>query len=170
MRVPLSSAALYRYRRRDRLRVRPLPPAQFPICAAPPRSGRPQAYVADARPDHGALDCLVGGVIDLRKVEQSWDETLRMTAAIRPEQSPRRRFYAPARRLPSAERLGQGAARDRLSRTDPVNPRLDLRSGAQASFQRRAQQGRGQKSARPCQAASSIVKFFPGHLTSLRCR
>ena len=44
---------------------------------------------------------------------------------------------------------GQGAARDRLSRTDPLHPRLDLRSGAQTPFQRRAQQGRGQKRARP---------------------
>ena len=34
--------------------------------------------------------------------------------------------------------VGQGAARDRLSRTDPFHPPLDLRSGAQGPFQRRA--------------------------------
>ena len=40
-------------------------------------------YVVDRRADHGALNCLIGGAIDLRKIEENWDETLRMTASIR---------------------------------------------------------------------------------------
>jgi Tn3 transposase DDE domain len=40
-------------------------------------------YVADGHADHGALDSLIGGVINLCKIEENWDETLRMTASIR---------------------------------------------------------------------------------------
>jgi TnpA family transposase len=40
-------------------------------------------YVVDRRADHGALDCLIGGAINFRKIEENWDETLRMTASIR---------------------------------------------------------------------------------------
>ena len=47
-------------------------------------------YVVDRRADHGALDCLIGGAINLRKIEENWDETLRMTARSGPERSRRR--------------------------------------------------------------------------------
>ena len=40
-------------------------------------------YDVDRRADHGALDCLIGGAINLRKIEENWDETLRITASIR---------------------------------------------------------------------------------------
>ncbi len=40
-------------------------------------------YVTDDHADHGALDSLIGGVINLSKIEENWDETLRMTASIR---------------------------------------------------------------------------------------
>jgi TnpA family transposase len=40
-------------------------------------------YVAAGHADHGALDSLIGGVINLSKIEENWDETLRMTASIR---------------------------------------------------------------------------------------
>ena len=33
-------------------------------------------YVVDRRADHDALDCLIGGAINLRKIEENWDETL----------------------------------------------------------------------------------------------
>jgi TnpA family transposase len=39
-------------------------------------------YVADGHADHGALDSMIGGVINLCKIEEM-DETLRMTASIR---------------------------------------------------------------------------------------
>src|ERR1700686_3617739 len=110
--------------------IRALPPAGVPVCAAPPRSGRPQALChrrprrprrprfADRRrhqsfqnrgklgrdPSHDGLD-------------QGWNG--RTVGA-----------SAPASCLSPAERPGQGSARDRFSRADPVHPRLDLRSGA----------------------------------------
>ena len=40
-------------------------------------------YVVDRRANHGVLDCLIGGAINLRRIEENWDETLRMTASIR---------------------------------------------------------------------------------------
>jgi TnpA family transposase len=40
-------------------------------------------YVAEGRADHGALAPLIGGVLNLRKVEANWDETLRMAASIK---------------------------------------------------------------------------------------
>ena len=40
-------------------------------------------YVVDRRADHDALDGLIGGAINLRKIEENWDETLRITASIR---------------------------------------------------------------------------------------
>ena len=40
-------------------------------------------YVAEAHADHGALDSLIGGVINLCKIEENWDEALRMAASIR---------------------------------------------------------------------------------------
>jgi TnpA family transposase len=40
-------------------------------------------YIVDRRADYGALDCLIGGAINLRKIEENWDEILRMTASIR---------------------------------------------------------------------------------------
>ena len=40
-------------------------------------------YIVDRRADYGALDCLIGGAINLRKIEEKWDEILRMTASIR---------------------------------------------------------------------------------------
>jgi TnpA family transposase len=40
-------------------------------------------YVTDDHADRGALDSLIGGVINLSKIEKNWDETLRMTASIR---------------------------------------------------------------------------------------
>ena len=83
MRAPWSSGSTIPIRRRDRGRVRALPPARVPVCAAPPRSVRPQRYVVDRRADHGALDCLIGGAINLRKIEENWNETLRITASIR---------------------------------------------------------------------------------------
>ena len=41
------------------------------------------SYVADGHVDHGALDSMIGGVINLCNIEENWDETLRMTASIR---------------------------------------------------------------------------------------
>ena len=40
-------------------------------------------YVAEGHADHGGLDSLIGGVINLSKIEENWDETLRVTASIR---------------------------------------------------------------------------------------
>jgi len=40
-------------------------------------------YIVDRRADYGALNCLIGGAINLRKIEENWDEILRMTASIR---------------------------------------------------------------------------------------
>jgi TnpA family transposase len=40
-------------------------------------------YVVDRRADHGTLNCLIGGAINFRRIEENWDETLRMTASIR---------------------------------------------------------------------------------------
>ena len=40
-------------------------------------------YIVDGRADYGALDCLIGGAINLRKIEENWDEILRMTASVR---------------------------------------------------------------------------------------
>ena len=91
-------------------------------------------YVAEGHADHGGLDSLIGGVINLSKIEENWDETLRVTASIRAG-TVAFSASAPASCLSPAERSGQGAARDRMSRTDPVHPRLDFRSGAQAPFQ-----------------------------------
>jgi hypothetical protein len=95
-------------------------------------------------------DGLIGGVIHLRKIEENWGRgSPRDGLNQGRERSPPAVLLAPAGCLSPAERPRQGAARDRLSRTHPVHPRMDLRSGAQAPFQRRAQQGRGQKRARP---------------------
>jgi hypothetical protein len=40
-------------------------------------------YVVDRRANDGVLDCLIGGAINLRRIGENWDETLRMTASIR---------------------------------------------------------------------------------------
>ena len=40
-------------------------------------------YIVDRRADYGPLDCLIGGAINLQKIEENWDEILRMTASIR---------------------------------------------------------------------------------------
>jgi TnpA family transposase len=40
-------------------------------------------YVASSRADYGALDPLIGGVVNLRIIEENWDEVLRMAASIR---------------------------------------------------------------------------------------
>ena len=47
-------------------------------------------YVVDRRANHGVLDCLIGGAINLRRIEENWDETLRMTASIRAGRASRR--------------------------------------------------------------------------------
>jgi TnpA family transposase len=40
-------------------------------------------YVAEGHADHGALDSLIGGIINLCRIEENWDEILRMAASIR---------------------------------------------------------------------------------------
>jgi hypothetical protein len=54
--------------------------------------------------------------------------------ALRPPQSHRRRFLRRLAAYPRQNALARALPRDRLSRTDPVHPRLDLRSGAKAPF------------------------------------
>ena len=40
-------------------------------------------YVADGRTDYGALDSLIGGVVNLRVIEENGNKVLRMAASIR---------------------------------------------------------------------------------------
>jgi hypothetical protein len=81
--LPRHPRALYRYRRGDE--------HVFGLCRLlgfrfAPR-GRDLAdrrlYVADDHADYDSLDSLIGDVIYLSKIEENWDEILRMTASIR---------------------------------------------------------------------------------------
>jgi len=40
-------------------------------------------YVADARADHGVLKPMIGGVVNLRVIEENWAEVLRLAASTR---------------------------------------------------------------------------------------
>ena len=92
-------------------------------------------YVVDRRANHGVLDCLIGGAINLRRIEENWDEALRMTASIRAGTVAPSVLMRRSSSLSPAECPGQGAARDWLSRMDPLHPRLDLRSCRDRTFE-----------------------------------
>ena len=106
----------------------------------------------------GVLDCLIGGAINLRRIEENWDETLRMTASISPG------TVAPSvlmRRLaayPLAECPGQGAARDWLVSNGPSSSSTGsqiLRSGAVPTP--------GSTGARPGTRSPAPALFFHRH-------
>src|SRR5271165_7046847 len=96
-------------------------------------------FVAEGHADHGALDSLIGGVINLCRIERKLGRDSPHGGLDQGWNGRPFGASAPAGCLSPAERSGQGAARDRLSRADSVHPRLDLRSGAQTPFQRWAQ-------------------------------
>jgi len=106
-----------------------------PVCAAPPRSADRRLYVRRRHADHGALDSLIGGVINLSKIGGKLGRDLRMTASIRAGTVAPSRFLRRLAAYPRQNRPGP-SARSVVSRGPCSSSTGFTDPGTKAPFQR----------------------------------
>lgn len=92
---------------------------------------------------------LIAGSVNLRAIEEDWDETLRLASLDPGRHHPGIGDAAQARRLSTSEPRRPRPARDRTGRAHPVHARLARRCRSASPHQCQPQQGRSPQRTRP---------------------
>ena len=103
-----------------------------------------------------ALAPFIAGRPDDKLITAHWDDVLRLTTSVRTGHGQRLADAQAPGRLPAAERVGTGAARDRAHRANPARPRLAGGAPTPPAGDGGAEQGREPQRAVPAPCASTV--------------